>query len=253
MKCTDCHGAGELHGDYGTLGYETNETPNHRYSGVPIPSCVSCHESATLAENENISHQLHNQRLSCQVCHSVSYSNCAGCHVQVSEDTGRPFFETEGSYLTFLIGRNPIKSEERPYDYVPVRHVPIAPTSYQYYGENLLPNFDVLPTWTYATPHNIQRETPQNTSCESCHGHPEVFLTADTLMENELTANQEVVVETIPPPVEQILAGISNLPEDHVNYPTCRECHESGGEVPALPENHRGYFYPTCGFCHTNP
>jgi len=62
----------------------------------------------------------------------------------------------------------------------------------------LLPDFDQSPTWVYTTPHNIQRFTPQNRSCESCHGHPELFLTADKIDADELQANQSVIVDTIP-------------------------------------------------------
>jgi thiosulfate/3-mercaptopyruvate sulfurtransferase len=143
-------------------------------------------------------HNLHGDKLSCQVCHSVSYTSCDGCHVAVSETTDKPFFETEGSYLTFLVGRNELKDDQRPYDYVPVRHVPIASTSFQFYGEDLLPNFDALSTWKYATPHNIQRNTPQTEACTNCHGNPELFLTIDKVTENERAANSEVIVETVP-------------------------------------------------------
>ena len=148
-------------------------------------------------------HNLHGDKLSCQVCHSVSYTSCDGCHVAVSETTGNPFFETEGSYLTFLIGRNPLQSADRPYEFVPVRHVPISPTSFQYYGEDLLENFDAISTWKYATPHNIQRNTPQTESCANCHGNPELFLTEDKVAAEELEANQDVIVDEPPSPMGQ--------------------------------------------------
>ena len=60
----------------------------------------------------------------------------------------------------------------------------------EFYGENLLSNFDALPTWVYSTPHNIQRNTPQNASCEACHANPEIFLTADKVQAVEQNANQ---------------------------------------------------------------
>ncbi len=68
-----------------------------------------------------------------------------------------PFFKIEPSVMDFKIGRNPLQSDDRPWEYVPVRHVPIDTESFAYYGEDLLPNFDAVPTWKYATPHNIQR------------------------------------------------------------------------------------------------
>jgi hypothetical protein len=79
-----------------------------------------------------------------------------------------------------------------------VRHVPITRDSFAYYGESLLPNFDALPTWKYATPHNIQRITPQNETCGSCHGNTEVFLTDGDVSADELEANQDVIVEDLP-------------------------------------------------------
>ena len=78
--------------------------------------------------------------------------------------------------MDFKIGRNPLQSDDRPWKYVPVRHVPIDPESFAYYGEDLLPNFDALPTWKYATPHNIQRNTPQTETCDACHGNADLFL-----------------------------------------------------------------------------
>lgn len=81
---------------------------------------------------------------------------------------------------------------------MPVRHVPVDPDSFAYYGENLLSNFDDQPTWHYTTPHNIQRETPQTESCSSYHGNEALFLTAEKVKPEELEANRSVIVETIP-------------------------------------------------------
>ena len=142
--------------------------------------------------------RVHGGDLSCQVCHSVTYTSCDNCHVALSETTGNPYFETDATYSTFLIGRNPIKTYQRPYDFVPVRHIPIASTSYDFYGDNLLPNFDALPTWAYATPHNIQTKTPHTETCNSCHGNENLFLTADKVKPEELDANRNVIIETVP-------------------------------------------------------
>jgi len=154
-------------------------------------------------------HQAHGGDLSCQVCHSIAYTSCDGCHVEISAKTGNPFFETENSYQAFLIGKNPLKSFERPYEYVPVRHVPLAPTSFQYYGEDLLPNIGALETWKYTTPHNIQRETPQAETCNSCHGNPAVFLTADKVAADELSANEAVIIELVPAPIITETVGVT--------------------------------------------
>ncbi len=65
-----------------------------------------------------------------------------------------------------------------------------------------MPNFSALPTWKHATPHTIQRITPQNESCNACHGNAEVFLTANDVAPEELGANRRVIVEEIPESVE---------------------------------------------------
>jgi thiosulfate/3-mercaptopyruvate sulfurtransferase len=179
--------------------------PDHRYAGVQMPSCESCHPEVALATDDVEMHQAHGADLSCQVCHSISYSSCDSCHVQISDKTGNPFFTTDATYLTFLIGRNVNKSYDRPYDYVPVRHIPIDVDSYSYYGADLLPNFNALPTWAYATPHNIQLKTPQTASCNACHGNPDLFLTADKVNPDELEANLDVIVSEIPAVISDTL------------------------------------------------
>ncbi len=192
MSCFECHTGDEMHGLEGDF--------NHRYDGAATPSCTAegCHQDVQPGDGVEQHTYIHLELLSCQVCHSVEYKNCYNCHVQLSEDSV-PFFKTDPSQMTLKIGRNPIQSEERPWEYVVLRHVPVARDSFSYYGENLLPNFDARPTWTYATPHNIQRLTPQNASCDACHGNPDVFLTASDVYTDELEANRDVIVYEIPP------------------------------------------------------
>ncbi len=205
MVCTDCHSSHQMHGQLPTCDEchtAPEDTavppPDHRYDGVQSPRCETCHVTAATGQDGLEMHQVHGGDLSCQVCHSITYTSCDGCHVALSDKTGNPFFATDDTYMTFLIGRNPIQSYDRPYAFVPVRHVPVAPTSFQFYGDNLLPNFDALPTWVYATPHNIQRETPQAASCDACHGNEALFLTADKVAEHEQAANAGVIIETVP-------------------------------------------------------
>lgn len=202
MNCVGCHTGEEMHGM--AVSYEgVSPEDTHRYGVEQMPTCESCHEEVL---NDTIDmHQQHIGELSCQVCHSVAYTSCDGCHVQISEKTGNPFFTTEAHYLGFYIGKNPLKSDIRPYDYVPVRHAPIDQESFSYYGEDLLPTFDALPTWRYATPHNIQLQTPQNSSCGACHGSAEFFLTADKVKPEELLANQSVIIDVLPVDVLQLL------------------------------------------------
>jgi hypothetical protein len=193
MTCMQCHTADVMHGAVAE--------GNHRYDGAQQPSCTQsgCHDAITPGSSPQHTAQ-HLERLECQVCHSVAYKNCYACHVQLS-DTGAPFFKTEPSQMAFKIGLNPIKSEARPYKYVVVRHVPIDRQTFEYYGADLLPNFDARPTWTYATPHNIQRKTPQNADCKSCHNNKELFLTEDAVAPDEREANKNVIVGQLPPPM----------------------------------------------------
>lgn len=205
MTCVDCHNGHDMHGQPDNCqechqGPEYGEIApaDHRYDGIQSPSCESCHAAVTVGDDGILMHEMHGGELQCQTCHSIEYTSCDGCHVAVSDQTGNPFFATDSSYLGFYIGLNPLKTYDRPYEYVVVRHVPVAEDSFAYYGDNLLPNYDALPTWVYSTPHNIQRNTPQTESCGACHGNPDVFLTADKVAENELKANENVIVREIP-------------------------------------------------------
>jgi hypothetical protein len=210
MNCVDCHDSHELHGQPANCS-ECHTTPeemtmapaDHRYAGLQSPTCESCHPN-TMLGNDNIEmHTVHGADLSCQVCHSITYTSCDGCHVAISEKTGNPFFATDATYKTFVIGLNPNRSYTRPYKYVPLRHVPVAPTSFSFYGEDLLPNFNALSTWAYATPHNIQLNTPQTESCNACHGNLDLFLTIDKVKPEEVEANLNVIVDQVPSPVEE--------------------------------------------------
>jgi hypothetical protein len=190
MLCTDCHLPSDFHG--------ATDGSAHRYDGRPAPDCQDsgCHPG--VAEDDGIDQHgdSHLKHLSCQACHSTTYKNCYGCHVGVED--GEAFFQVDPPQLAFKIGRNPIQDRYRPWKYVPVRHVPIARDSFAYYGSNLLLNFDALPTWKYATPHNIQRITPQTESCNSCHGKSDLFLTASDVALDEVAANLRGIVDEVP-------------------------------------------------------
>ena len=112
------------------------------------------------------------------------------------------------SEIDFRIGLNPIRSSSRPWEYVLLRHIPVYPEMYEAYGITLT-NFASLPTWKYATPHNIRRNTTQTEACTSCHGETGVFLTAayqDSLIAAgkavaaEVTANSLVIANPPAPP-----------------------------------------------------
>jgi thiosulfate/3-mercaptopyruvate sulfurtransferase len=191
MACFECHDVTDYHGD----GTEYA----HRYDGSPGVDCLECHPEATAEQSDILEHTLHDDKVACQVCHvSGPYKSCYNCHVALDED-GTAFFKSDESRLTFKIGRNPQKSEERPWDYVLVRHVPVAPDTFAFYDDYVLPEFDNAPTWKYATPHNIQRVTTQNQSCAHCHENYDLFLLAEDVTQAELEANAQVIVQQVPP------------------------------------------------------
>lgn len=167
-KCEFCHSAEEIHGN-------ENMLLTYRYDAdnKAAPTCEGCHLSV---RDTNLYHKEHwegksDVSLSCQVCHSQPYKNCNGCHAGGDSITG-------SSYITFEIGRNYLKENTRykKYDYITVRHIPIAPDTFKEWGIEDLKNFENSePTWKMATPHNIQRWTLQTIPREgqgcssSCH------------------------------------------------------------------------------------
>ena len=71
----------------------------------------------------------------------------------------------------------PNQTDKRPEKWILLRRTPSVPTSFEFYGKDLLSNFDQLNNWKYASPHNIQKKTTQNRECNNCHGNEELFLT----------------------------------------------------------------------------
>ncbi len=216
MSCFDCHEVTHYHGD----GTEYA----HRYDGEPGVKCLDCHPEASPEESNLEEHILHADKIPCEVCHvSGPYKSCYNCHVQLSED-GEPFFKTDDSQMTLKIGRNPIQSEDRPWDYVLLRHIPVTKDTFAFYDGYELEDFNNVPTWKYATPHNIQRKTAQNQDCESCHGNEDLFLTKDDVAYTEMAANEEVLVEYVPP-----LPPHPGL-ENYDSPEACVECHPKAEE-----------------------
>ena len=114
MNCVSCHSGMDMHDSTAacTECHTDSESAalvnsDSRYAGAQVPACETCHEQVGASGDSVPQHMLHKDKLSCQVCHSVSYTSCDGCHVAVSEKTSNPFFETQNTYLTFFIGRNP--------------------------------------------------------------------------------------------------------------------------------------------------
>ena len=179
-QCVFCHDGAEMHA--------SGTTYDKRYDVAEMPQCVNCHSGAATA---NDYHQTHWDDLQCQVCHSQEYKNCYNCHAGIGLE--------EPSTLGFKIGLNPLPSAARSWDYVVLRHVPVNPTTFDDWGLSL-PDFDSLPTWKYASPHNIRLNTPQTDTTgtgncyEACHGNSDLFLDVSDLRDYEINANQNVIV-----------------------------------------------------------
>lgn len=185
MTCIGCHTAKEMHADASRV--------NNRFNIPERPNCRNCHEEVVSAEPKTKSHNIHRNRVACQVCHAQANKNCFSCHVGTDKN-GLPYFKCKETKILFIIGLNPNKSEDKPYDYVVLRHPPADPGLFEFYIKNGLPDFDTLPTWKLATPHNIRRVTPQNRKCNNCHGNPSLFLNKDYMAEWELKANAGIIV-----------------------------------------------------------
>ena len=186
MDCVDCHSGEEMHGD-GTA------YPN-RYAVASAPQCRDCHEAIYAEGAENsLAHNQHKGTVSCQVCHAGEYKNCYECHVGKDAD-GLAYFKTRPSTMGFKIGLNPNKTDRHPETFVTVRHIPADPDLFAYYLDGALERFDAVPTWKMATPHTIRRQTPQNKSCDSCHGRTELFLQPSDVEPEYLEANRPVIV-----------------------------------------------------------
>ena len=115
---------------------------------------------------------------------------------------GRTVQKHEGQISNFYFL---IKSKNRPEKFVVVRHIPVDKGTFAYYVDNGLSNFDGLPTWKYATPHNIRKKTPQNKTCNSCHGNTDLFLLEKDVEADYKYANKDVIVspEMMPKKIDQ--------------------------------------------------
>lgn len=193
-SCNFCHSAAEMHGD-GSL-YE------HRYEVENAPACRDCHD---ITSTENEYHETHGESFQCQVCHSQEYKNCNACHVGGAGITG-------SSWLTFKIGRNPFP-DERPAEYVVLRHIPVAEDTYEPWEGVTTPFYSSEPTWKYTTPHNIKRWTARTdtsggaTCSDACHqtaADVSGFFLRQADLEGlsaaEQQANQHLIVPDGPPP-----------------------------------------------------
>lgn len=184
MTCTSCHtSATTFHSGKPGVGM---------LDGRPEPACTDCHPQAAKPGGPILEHTIHSSTVQCQVCHA------AGPYTSFDDYATLGKTGAVSETLAFKIGRNPLQSEQRPWNYVLLRQVPITAGTFETVGKDLLPLAGEGPAWMLATPHNMQRSTPQNQSCNACHGQETLFLTAKDVAPEAVEANRSVIVPKIP-------------------------------------------------------
>jgi hypothetical protein len=169
-KCTQCHNGEELHGD--------GKMVDQRYAYSKLPKCITCHPGL---DNKNTYHTMHYKTFNCQTCHSQNYNNCGSCHIH-GKGARVP------SYMGFKIASNPIPAIKTDYKYALVRRTLAAPDNWIEYGVANYSNFNALPTYNYATPHNILRWTNRTQVAEgnSCYANCHVRSDGSNVLNKEL-------------------------------------------------------------------
>ncbi len=191
MTCMDCHPTSNFHGD-GTESYNMWDEE--------LPSCLDCHEEQNPATAKDTMHKVHGDSLSCQVCHAQANNNCFECHLDEKPDGSGLGSSSEGKII-FRVGYNPEITEERPYKYVALRHVPSQETMLEVVDDNMMPNFDEKSNWKYSPTHNIQKSTFQNESCEACHDNTRIWLSEKDLRETDSEASRKLI-PALPPSLD---------------------------------------------------
>jgi thiosulfate/3-mercaptopyruvate sulfurtransferase len=181
MDCMACHPGGEMHASGAGL--------TSRYQLPQLPKCTGCHKQDLGRVPQ---HKDHTGKVQCQVCHSQDYVNCYSCHTG-KDDKGVVYFVNQMETESFKIGLN-YPGTGLAEKWILVRHEPTDKEVFAFYGKDGFKTFDNVPTWKRASPHNIQKSTWRNASCNHCHGERSVFLAESDLREYEKGANAPVVV-----------------------------------------------------------
>ncbi len=180
FDCLTCHDGKSFHGD--------GSEPANRYEAPNKPSCLDCHPDAESGKGTVEAHNAHPEgTVDCYVCHATVNKSCYNCHVG----------EGAQSKVDFKIGLN--TRADWPYKYSVVRHMPAVSTMLDPFEPGLMDDYDTVPNWKTTMAHNIQRITPRNKTCKSCHNNSKAFLTEGRLVPGDSKASENVVVQQLPP------------------------------------------------------
>ena len=173
MSCADCHGKAEFHGEGGP--YTSRRDVKDR------PACIKCHPAGQeKSVKAKTAHAMHAGKASCSSCHSSgNYRNCYDCH----ESSG------SASKPGFILGRNPRDKKTL----TTLRLIPTIKDTFAESGIKM-ENFNKLPNYWDAYPHNIKKRTDRTRSCDACHLEKKGFLTEETLIKDGSKANEELIL-----------------------------------------------------------
>ena len=120
-------------------------------------------------------------------------ANCYSCHVG-KDGEGIVFFQNRREVETLKVGFkcDDPKAPGAGYRDMLVRHVPVDPMMFDFYGKDGFTNFGNVPTWKRASPHNIQRRTCRRRTQPLPRALGDLELR--DLLDYEKQANKNVVV-----------------------------------------------------------
>ncbi len=172
MTCTDCHKPAELHGPEASV-------PG-RKALAEKPSCVGCHKpEAAKTDAAKTAHATHAGKASCSACHSSSeYRNCYGCHLGAGAT----------SVPGLILGDNPRKAGQL----TTLRHIPTVRDTFAPAGI-AQSNYDSLPNYWDAVPHNTKKRTDRTRDCAACHVAQAHFLKESDLPVGGSKSNQALI------------------------------------------------------------
>jgi thiosulfate/3-mercaptopyruvate sulfurtransferase len=211
MGCVMCHTAEEMHA-------AAPADLKGRYHLKEAVKCKDCHTDLEHGQIRN--HNIHIGKVQCQVCHSQTYTNCYSCHTGTDKD-GLPFYTNKRDVEGLKIGlAYEADAPAADFNFMLVRHIPIDPELFARYEKDVFTEYDKIPTWKRASPHNIQRRTWQTATCNNCHGNRDLFLSTKDLLDYEVEANRKVVVSDIRVPAK--VANPGKLDIDTTGVKTSR-------------------------------